>query len=63
MVKVKRKRAPGRRNTQEEERVEEEEKVPRIPADTKGPQDLEEEERVERMIGLLDCYAARKRKR
>ena len=28
-----------------------------------GPQDLEEEEREERMTGLLDCYAARKRKR
>ena len=28
-----------------------------------GPQDLEEEEREERMMGLLDRYAARKRKR
>ena len=34
-----------------------------VPADTKGPQDLEEEESDERMTGLLDLYAARKRKR
>ena len=27
------------------------------------PQDLEEEERMERTVGLLDRYAARKRKR
>ena len=33
-----------------------------VPDDTDGPQDLEEEERMERMTGLLDRYAARKRK-
>ena len=37
--------------------------IPWIPADMEGPQDLEEEERDERMTGLLDRYAARKRKR
>ena len=36
--------------------------VPWVPADTEGPQDLEEEEREERMTGLLDRYAACKRK-
>ena len=34
----------------------------RVPVDTEGPQDLEEEEREERMTGLFDRYAARKRK-
>ena len=34
-----------------------------MPDDTDGPQDLEEEERMERIAGLLDRYAARKRKR
>ena len=34
-----------------------------VPANTEGPQDLEEEERDERMTGLLDRYVARKRKR
>ena len=33
-----------------------------VPDDMDGPQDLEEEERMERMTGLLDRYAARKRK-
>ena len=28
-----------------------------------GPKDLEEEEREERMTGLLDRYAARKKRR
>ena len=34
-----------------------------VRADTEDPQDLEEEEREERMAGLLDRYATRKRKR
>ena len=37
--------------------------MPWVPADSKEPKDLEEEERRERMTGLLDCNAARKRKR
>ena len=59
VVKVKRKRAFGRRNTP---RSKGEDFVPWVPADTEGPQDLEEEERQERMMGLLDRYATRKRK-
>ena len=37
--------------------------VPWVPANSEEPQDLEEEERQERMTGLLDRYTARKRKR
>ena len=37
--------------------------MPWVPTDSEEPQDLEEEERRERMTGLLDRYAARKRKR
>ena len=59
-MKVKRKRASGRRNTPGSKG---EDFVPWVPADTEGPQDLEEEEWQERMTGLLDRYAARKRKR
>ena len=60
VVKVKRKRAPERRNAPGSRG---EDFVPWVPADTEGPQDLEEEEREERMIGLFDRYAAHKRKR
>ena len=60
MVKVKRKRAFGRLNASGSKG---EDFIPWIPADTEGPQDLEEEERVERMTGVLDHYVARKRKR
>ena len=60
MVKVKRKRALGRRNAPGSRG---ENFVPWVPADTDGPQDLEEEEHVERMTGLLDRYSTRKRKR
>ena len=60
VVKVKWKRASGRRNAPGSKG---EDFVPWVPADTEGPQDLEEEERQERMTGLLDRYAARKRKR
>ena len=37
--------------------------VPWVPDYTDGPQDLEEEEQMERTAGLLDRYATRKRKR
>ena len=37
--------------------------MPWVPTDSEEPQDLEKEERQERMTGLLDCLAARKRKR
>ena len=37
--------------------------VPWVNAEHEALQDLEEEEREERMTGLLDRYAARKRKR
>ena len=60
VVKVKRKRASGRQNAPGSKG---EDFVPWVPADTEGPQDLEEEEQEERMTGLLDRYAARKRKR
>ena len=36
--------------------------MPWVPADSEGPQDLEEEERHKRITGLLDRYTARKRK-
>ena len=58
-VKVMRTRASGRRNAPGSKG---EDFMPWVPTDTEGPQDLEEEERHERMTGLLDRYAARKRK-
>ena len=60
MVKVKRKRALKRRNAPGSRC---ENFVPWVPDDMDGPQDLEEEERMEKMARLLDRYAARKRKR
>ena len=60
VVKVNRKRASERQNAP---RSKGEDFVPWVPVDTEGPQDLEEEEWEERMMGLLDRYAARKRKR
>ena len=60
VVKVKRKRAFRHRNASGSKG---EDFVPWVPADTKGPQDLEEKERDERMTGLLDHYAASKRRR
>ena len=60
VVRIKRKGAPGRRNASGSKG---EDFVPWVPADSDEPQDLEEEERRERMTGLLDRYAARKRKR
>ena len=60
MVKVKRKRALKRRNAPGSKC---ENFVPWVPDNMDGPQDLEEEERMEKMARLLDRYAARKRKR
>ena len=60
VVKVKRKRKLKSRDASGSRS---ENFVPWVPDDTDGPQDLEEEERMERTAGLLDCYAARKRKR
>ena len=60
MVKVKPKKALGRRNAPGSRC---EDFIPWFPDDTNCPYDLEEEKRMERTAGLLDRYAARKRKR
>ena len=60
VVRIRRKGAPERRNVPGSK---EEDFVPWVPADSEEPQDLEEEERRERITRLLDCNAARKRKR
>ena len=60
VVRIKRKGGPGRRNALGSKG---EDFVPWVPADSEEPQDLEEEERRERMTGLLDLYAAHKTKR
>ena len=60
VVKVKRKRSLKSRNAPGSRC---ENFVPWVPDDTDGPQDLEEEEWMELTAGLLDRYAARKRKR
>ena len=60
VVRIRRKGAPGRRNTLGSKG---EDFMPWVPAHSEDPQDLEEEERRERMMGLLDRYVARKRKR
>ena len=60
VVKVKRKNALKRRNAPGSRC---ENFIPWVPDDTDGPQDLEEDEWMERTAGLLDCYSARKRKR
>ena len=52
--------APGRRNVPGSKG---DDFVPLVPIDSEEPQDLEEEEWRERMMGLLELYAARKRKR
>ena len=59
VVKIRRKGAPGGRNAPGSKG---EDFVPWVPADSEGPQDLEEEHQ-ERMMGLLNRYAAHKRKR
>ena len=55
VVKVKRKRVLRRRNAPGSRC---ENFIPWVPVDADGPQDLEEEERMERRAGLLDRYAA-----
>ena len=60
MVKVKQKRVLNRRDASESQC---ENFVPWVPDDSEGPQDLEEEEQMERSAGLLNRYAVRKRKR
>ena len=60
VIRIRRKGAPGRRNAPGSKG---EDFVPWVPTDNEEPQDLEEEERRERMTGLLDRYATRKRKR
>ena len=60
VVNVKRKRVSRSRNAPGSKG---EDFVPWVPTYTEGPQDLEEEERHERMTGLLDRYATHKRKR
>ena len=58
VIKIKRKGAAGRRNAPGSK---EEDFVPLVCAEHEDFKDLEEEEREERMTGLLDRYAARKR--
>ena len=59
MVKIKQKGASEQRNELGSKR---EDFVPWVSAEHEGLQDLEEEEPEERMTGLLDRYAVRKRK-
>ena len=59
MITIKRKGAAERRSTP---RSKGEDFVPWVSGEHKDFQDLEEEEREERMTGLLDRYAPRKRK-
>ena len=60
VVRIRRKGALERRNAPGSKG---EDFVPWVPTDSEEPQDLKEKERRERMTGLLDRYAARKRKR
>ena len=60
VVKIKRKGVARRRNAP---RSKGEDFVPWVSAEHEDFQDLEEEKREERMMGLLDRYAAHKRKR
>ena len=60
VVKIMQKKALKRRNAPKSRS---EDFVPWIPNRSDDPQDLEEEEKMEREAGLLDRYAARKRKR
>ena len=60
VVKIKHKGAAGRRNAPGSKG---EDFVPWVSFEHEDFQDLEEEEREERMTGLLDSYAARKRQR
>ena len=58
MVKIKRKKALKRRNAPGSRC---ENFIPWVPNDSNDPQELEEEERMERTAGLLDRYATWKR--
>ena len=58
VIKIKRKGAAGRRDTPGSNG---EDFVPRVSIKHEDFQDLEDEEREERMTGLLDRYVARKR--
>ena len=60
VVKIRRKGASGQQNAPESKG---EDFVSWVSAEHEGLQDLEEKERDERMTGLLDRNAARKRKR
>ena len=60
MVKIKRKKGLKRRNALGSRC---EDFLPWVSNQSDDPHDLEEEERMERVAGLLDRYAARKRKR
>ena len=60
MITIKRKGAAGRRNALGSKG---EDFIPWVNGKPEDFQDLEDEEREERMTGLLDHYAARKRKR
>ena len=60
VVTIKRKGAAGRQNAPGSKG---EDFIPWVSGEPEDFQDLEEEEREERMTGLLDCYTARKRKR
>ena len=60
VITIKRKGAAGRRNTPGSKG---EDFIPWVSGEPEDFQDLEEEEWEERMTGLLDSYAARKRKR
>ena len=60
VITIKRKGAAGRRNALGSKG---EDFVPWVSGEHEDFQDLEEEEREERMTGLLDGYASRKRKR
>ena len=60
MITIKKKGAAGQRNAPGSKG---EEFVPWVSGEHEDFQDLEEEERKERMTGLLDRYTARKRKR
>ena len=59
MITIKRKGVAWRRNAPGSKG---EDFIPWVSGEPEYFQDLEEEERVERMTGLLDRYAARKRK-
>ena len=59
VLKVKKKKATGRVNTPD---TQVRDFIPRVRPESSKPPDLEEEEEEE-MMGLLDSYATRKRKR